>query len=230
MFKTKKSMASDVIHDTAEVAHSQTGKGSSNWPSILLSVAALFLSAISLYQTVLKQANMQLFVPETISYTRDAEGGYEVFILPLTITNNGARDGVVSALKLEATNNQTGKKIILKASYLAKSEYFIPPKAGATSAIQRPKEPFSPIPVAGHSAFGGTILFYPEKADKEIFMKGEGTYEFTLSAKTNTSNQNSFWSNAPKPRKFTATSGKVAPYFSGWIGVGNTWRMNVKEQ
>jgi hypothetical protein len=239
MLKSKRLIGNEITNDAGEVAHDQTEskkrKGRTEWTSVILSLSALLISAVSLYQTVLKQANLKLFVPETISYTRDAEGNYEVFILPLTITNSGAQDGVVSSLKLVGTNNQTGKKLIFKASYFVKAEYFMTPNSnGQTGIVQRPKEPYSPIPVAGYSAFGGNILFYPEKPSKKSFMPGEGEYDFVLTLKSSADEQNSFpgsfWKKESKPIKFTAVSGKVASFFPGWIRVGNTWRLSIKDK
>ena len=222
------------MHDTAEVAQAQSSAGGSGWSTLLMSIAALLISAISLYQTVLKQANLNLFIPETISYTRDSEDRFEVFIIPLTITNSGARDGVVSSLRLVGTSKQDGKKVTFKASYFAKAEYFMA-QAGRsqTGVIKRPKEPYSPIPVTGYSGFGGTILFYSDTNEKNPFMKGEGEYEFELIAKTNLSENSgvmdSFFRTKIKPIRFTASSGKVANFFPGWIANGNTWRMSVKD-
>lgn len=239
MIKSKRIIGNEITNDAGEVVHDQSDmnkqKSRTEWTSVILSISALLLSAVSLYQTVLKQANLNLFVPETITYTRDAEGNYEVFILPLTITNSGARDGVVSSLKLVGTNKQTGETIVFKASYLAKAEYFMPPTStGQTKVAQRPKEPYSPIPIAGYSGFGGNILFYPETRSKKAFMPGEGEYDFVLTSKSSAVEQNSFldnlWKHESKPIKFTATSGKVANYFPGWITTGNTWRMSVKHK
>ena len=58
---------------------------------ILVSAFALIFSGVSLYETVLKQAHLHVFVPDTIAYTRDPDGGFEVFAVPLTVTNSGAR-------------------------------------------------------------------------------------------------------------------------------------------
>ena len=242
MFKSKKMVANEIASDANEITRDQTElqtkattkRGRTEWTSLILSFAALFLSAVSLYQTVLKQANLNIFVPETISYTRDAEGNHEVFIIPLTITNSGARDGVVSALKLVGTNKATGETLTFKASYFAKADYFLPPRStGQTRIAQRPKEPYSPIPVSGYSAYGGTVLFYPVNRGKKTFMPGEGEYDFTLSLNDKALEEPSifdvFGKKKNTPITFTAVSGKVANYFPGWITSGNTWRMSIKD-
>ena len=50
----------------------------------LASFIALIFSGISLYQTVLKRAEIRVFVPETVSYTRDPNGSFEVLAVPVT--------------------------------------------------------------------------------------------------------------------------------------------------
>ena len=69
--------------------------------AIIVSALALIFSAVSLYQTVIKQAQLHVYLPDTINYTRDPDGSFEVFVLPITVSNSGARDGLVSAMKLE---------------------------------------------------------------------------------------------------------------------------------
>ena len=234
MFRSKKSIGNDIVNDTGEVAHNNSAQSGSDWLTKILSVAALLLSAISLYHTVLKQADMSLYVSDTISYTRDPEGSHEVFIIPLTITNGGARDGVISSLKLVATNKKTGQSMELSASYFARADYFLPPAASPQSRIvQRPKEPFAPISVQGYSSFAGTVLFYPKKRGKKFLMDGAGRYDFVLTAENKASQKNSWldgwWHAGLSDVAFSAISGKTASYFDGWISVGNTWRMAVQE-
>jgi hypothetical protein len=95
-----------------------------NAVAISISALALIFSGVSIFETVLKQAHLHLFVPDAIAYTGDPDGGFEVFAVPLTVSNSGARDGIISALKLEVRNSATGAKQTLEASYFAGSEYF----------------------------------------------------------------------------------------------------------
>jgi hypothetical protein len=58
----------------------------------LVSAFAFAFSAVSFYETVLKQAYLKMYVTDTLSYTRDPYGGYEVVALPVTVANSGATE------------------------------------------------------------------------------------------------------------------------------------------
>src|SRR6516225_10542174 len=75
----------------------------------MVSAFAFAFSAVSFYETVLKQPNLRVYVTDTLAYTRDPWGGYEVIAVPLTIANAGARDGAVISLELDVTNLASGK-------------------------------------------------------------------------------------------------------------------------
>jgi len=113
----------DLTEENRELARRFARLGG-NTIAILASALALSFSGISLYQTVIKQAHLNMFVPDTISYTRDPEGSFEMFAVPLTVSNSGARDGIVSSVKLEVRNSASGVKQTLEASYFAGPDYF----------------------------------------------------------------------------------------------------------
>ena len=76
-------------------------------------VIALVFSAYSLWETSLKQAKLDVYVTGVVTYTRDATddylapaGGFEVFAVPVTIANSGARDAAVLSLQLDAKNSE----------------------------------------------------------------------------------------------------------------------------
>ena len=65
-------------------------------------IVALVFSAYNLWETSLKQAHLSVYVTGVVTYTRDATddylapaGGFEVFAVPVTIANSGARDAAV---------------------------------------------------------------------------------------------------------------------------------------
>ncbi|KUO54115.1 MAG: hypothetical protein APF80_14860 [Alphaproteobacteria bacterium BRH_c36] len=60
----------------------------------------MVFSAKSLYHSVLKQPELGVHVSPVVHYTRDANGNFEVFAIPLTIANHGARDGTVLDIDL----------------------------------------------------------------------------------------------------------------------------------
>jgi hypothetical protein len=129
----------------------------------IISAIALAFSAFSLWETSLKQADLAVYVTGVITYERDLTadeyiqpaGGFEVFAVPITIANGGARDAAVLSLELDANNPKTGLSARFEATYTAGAAYF------AASGAKRPKAPFSALVIAGRSAWTGTVLFYP---------------------------------------------------------------------
>jgi len=129
----------------------------------VISAVALLFSGFSLWETSLKQAELNVYVTGVVAYERDLSaddyilpaGGFEVFAVPITIANGGARDGAVLALELDATNPRTGMTGRFEATYTADAAYF------ANTGAKRPKTPFSALVIAGRSAWTGTVLFYP---------------------------------------------------------------------
>jgi hypothetical protein len=129
----------------------------------VISAVALLFSGFSLWETSLKQAELNVYVTGVVAYERDLSaddyilpaGGFEVFAVPITIANGGARDGAVLALQLDATNPRTGMTGRFEATYTADAAYF------ANTGAKRPKTPFSALVIAGRSAWTGTVLFYP---------------------------------------------------------------------
>ena len=194
----------------------------------IVSLIALLFSGLSLYETVLKQAQIHIHVPDAIAYTRDPNGSYEVFAIPLTVANSGARDGIVSSLWLEVRNKDTGVVRKFSASFVAAEGYFST-KEDITKGQTRPKAAFAPLSVPGRSGYTGTILFYPPNYSKERVVPGEGTYELTLSARMDSAQDlgtfDRLWSTDILPIKFVARMGQVPRFFQGQILSGHCERM-----
>jgi hypothetical protein len=147
---------------THAVAHSWGGRAASIISAIGSSLAVVF-SAYSLWETSLKQAELTPYVTGVVTYERDLtadeniqpSGGFEVFALPITITNGGARDAAVLSLQLDVKNPKSGLTARFEATYTVDATYF------AATGAKRPKAPFSALAIAGRSAWTGTVLFYP---------------------------------------------------------------------
>lgn len=130
-----------------------------NWVAALGSAIALCASGVSLWETVLRQAALEVYVGDNISYTRDPYGSYEVFVVPITIANTGAQDGAVVSMRLEVKNPSTGQNEVFPATYTADANYFAG-RDNVTERLRRPKAPFAPLSIPGRGRFSGTVLFY----------------------------------------------------------------------
>ena len=137
--------------------------GGGKAPTTIISATALVFSGFSLWESTLKQAELSVYVTGVVAYERDLTadesiqpvGGFEVFAVPITIANSGARDGAVLSLQLDVNNPKTGLSARLEGTYTADGAYF------ANTGAKRPKTPFSALVIAGRSAWTGTVLFYP---------------------------------------------------------------------
>lgn len=216
----------DLIEQSGRLAtHARLG---GNTIPILASALALIFSGVSLYQTVIKQAHLHLFVPDTIAYTRDPDGSYEVFALPLTVSNSGARDGIVSSLKLEVRNSSTGAKQTLEASYFAGPDYFST-KEDAANNVRRPKTPFAPLSVTGRGSFTATVLFYARHNEEQRVVANQGRYELLLTAEAKPVEAMGYldglWSTDIAPVRFVYELPQISRFFEGRMYSGNSERM-----
>ena len=196
--------------------------------SALVSALAILFSGVSLYHSVLKQAQISMHAPDAISYTRDPNGSYEVFIIPVTLTNAGARDGLIVALQAHIKNLDANVSRTLYASYLVQGDYFST-RPDVTKHKFRPKIPFAPLSVAGHSAFSGSLLFYPRKYSAKKLIMDKGRFEITLSARVQKAPETGlfalFGADEVKPVRFQVELSKVSRYFEGQMLSGDTIRL-----
>ncbi|MEZ5857358.1 MAG: hypothetical protein R3D67_22480, partial [Hyphomicrobiaceae bacterium] len=109
-----------------------------------VSIIALVFSGYSFYETVLKQAELRVYNPPLIyMYRKDYR---DVFAIPLTISNDGAQRGTILSFDLSVTHLGTNK-----TTKFQNLHYGTTP-VGATRL-------FTPVTVAGNSAFTDVILF-----------------------------------------------------------------------
>jgi hypothetical protein len=81
------------------------------WLSTAFSALAVGLSCFSVYVSTLQGPKLEVYVPPTIHYGRDADS--QVFAIPVTIANSGARSAAVFSLELQVQNvntNATGSQ------------------------------------------------------------------------------------------------------------------------
>ncbi|HIE69443.1 MAG TPA: hypothetical protein EYP98_04370 [Planctomycetes bacterium] len=172
------------------------GMGYGGWQATILSAAALIISGFSLYESSFKTADVEVFVPPVIRYARDSGGSVEVFAVPVTITNAGARTGTVLSMELEVENLKTHKKKNYYSAYLG--EHQVDPNATNRS--------FAPLSIAGRETFTDTVRFYPDGDAFPQLVDDAGDYRFTLSLLTAEPSRpdllDRYWHHAPAPISF----------------------------
>ena len=228
----RRPIGTETYDENSEIARRATQRGG-GLTAIVVSGLALIFSGISLYQTVIKQAQLHIFLPDTVNYTRDPDGSFEVFVLPITVSNTGARDGVLSAMKLEVRNLDTGKTKVLHASYFTAPGYFST-KEDVVNNQKRPKSPFAPLSISGRGSTSKTVLFYPREYEKERVVPGKGRYELKLTADALPTEDlgalEQFWTTYNAPVSLTNGLPAVSPYFKGRMLIGHTVRLFREDQ
>lgn len=139
----------------------------------LLSGVALVISGLSYYESSMKTADLSVYVPPMIHYARD---GRDVFNIPITISNDGARTGTVLNMELDveklgAGNAEGMKKRRFHAAFLG--EY----PQGEEKLESRS---FAPLAIAGHNTFTQTVRFYPMDNEDGVLIDDKGDFRFTL--------------------------------------------------
>jgi hypothetical protein len=141
----------------------------------IVSAFALLFSGFSLWDSSLKSPDLKVFVPPVMHYSSPySNSNFEMFQIPVTITNEGGRTGTVLSIELEATNVKTGET---KVFYAADFGRWTMEKT-RSGAYQ----PFAPISLAGKASRTETVLFYP-KSDKEKpqqLVTEPGTFRYKL--------------------------------------------------
>jgi hypothetical protein len=163
----------------------------------VLSALALIFSGFSFYETSLKTAELAVYVPPVIQYARDGGGDTELFAIPVTIVNDGARTGTVLLMELEAENLKDGTQPKVKRYY---SAFFGEHPREAVSANRA----FAPLSIPGRSTFTETIRFYPIGEPLPRLVQDAGEFKFTLKLQTAKSNSGDIWDTlTPKPSAIT---------------------------
>ena len=112
--------------------------------SSLVSVLALIFSAYSLWQSSLKRSELKVFVAPVVRYASPYQNtNFEVFAIPLTISNNGARTGTIMSMGLEVSDGKRSKRF-----YSADLGQWSIEKARTGDF-----RPFVPIPLPGRSSY-----------------------------------------------------------------------------
>lgn len=143
----------------------------------IASTVALLFSSYSVYETSVRRPDLRLFVPPTIQYASPYQNSnLEVFVVPVTVANVGARSGAVLALDLEVANPRTGEKKLFYAAEFGRWTM--------TNAEAGNFEHFAPLAIAGKASVTSSIIFYSRLEEKvmQIADGKKGEYRFRLSA------------------------------------------------
>lgn len=140
----------------------------------ILSAVALVLSAFSLYESSFKTAELEIFVPPVIHYARDNDGNVELFAIPITVTNSGARTGTVLSMQLTVEDLKSHKTKRYYGAFLG--EHQVDPTATSRS--------FAPLSIAGRETFTDTVRFYPVGNPLPKLVEDAGDFRFTVTLLT----------------------------------------------
>ncbi|MEQ1715069.1 MAG: hypothetical protein ABL907_03630 [Hyphomicrobium sp.] len=190
----------DHSHDPGSIAEHGTHGGLF---ATVLSAVALVFSGLSYYDNSLASADLTVYVPPMVHYARD---GADVFNIPITLANDGARAGTVLSMELEVENLQADaerKSVRFRSAFLG--DYPRDDKA--------PLRSFAPISVPGHGTVTETVRFYNMGEMLPMLVTDKGDFRFTLTlnmAKPQSGLFESLTHTAPKPLTFELNM----PYFA----------------
>lgn len=142
----------------------------------IFSAAALGFSGFSFYMSALQAPDLAVYVPPTIHYARDGGGDVELFAIPITIANEGARSGTVLSVELEVESAKDQKTKRYYSAFLGEH----PRNADA------PNRQFAPLSIPGRAVFTETVRFYPAGNPLPKLLEEEGEYTFRLTLNTAT--------------------------------------------
>ena len=174
----------------------------------ILSAVALGFSGFSYYDSSLKTADLTVYVPPMIHYGRDGEA--DVFNIPITIANEGARNGTVLTMELDVQNlNPNAEKKTAKFHSAFLGDY---PHDDTTVSRS-----FAPLSIPGHGTFTETVRFYPMDVGLPYVVDDKGDYRFTLKLVTAKPQSPDFveqyWHREPQPLTFERTLPGLAPQY-----------------
>ena len=160
-----------------------------------ISVMAFGFSTVSFYESAMKQADLAVFVPPVIHYGRDGGGDVELFAIPVTITNNGARTGTVLSMDLEVERLGEVEKDLPKAKRYYSAYLGEHPRSA--DATQRA---FAPASIAGRQTYSETIRFYPAGNPLPKLVQDAGEYRFKLQLNLAEQADPGFWDRRWSPK------------------------------
>jgi len=156
-----------VVRSAIEVTKAGARSG---WFATAFSALAVGLSCVSVYVSTLQAPHLEVHVPPTIHYARDGGGEVEVFAIPVTISNGGARSATVVSMELEVENRETKATKRYYSAFVGEH-----PRDPAASSRQ-----FAPLSIPGRAVFTETVRFYPAGDSLPRLIGDKGDYAFRL--------------------------------------------------
>jgi hypothetical protein len=120
---------------------------------------------------VLRAPELAIYVPPRIAYTDPdrPDSPFEVFIVPVTLANDGARTATVLSLDLTVRNTKTGE-----------TKKFYSAQTGPWGV--QPVKAYAPVSLPGRSSKSEAVQFFPvaDETLPRITNQEGGTYEFEI--------------------------------------------------
>lgn len=140
----------------------------------IISALAFVFSGLSYYESALKAADLEIYVPPIVQYARDGGGDTELFAVPITIANGGSNTGTVLAFELTVEALDAKDDLDKRKTYY--SAFFGEHPRDATAS----NKSFAPIAIPGRATYTETIRFYPQGNPLPRLVRDAGNYKFTL--------------------------------------------------
>lgn len=177
MWPQGKRTAQRAHDDAIDGALGRHGGGPGGLLATVISALALAFSGYTFYESVLRAPELAIYVPPSIDYTDPdrPDSPFEVFVIPVTLVNDGARTGTVLSIDLEVTNPRSGETKQFHAAQL-----------GAWG--NDPQVPFAPVSLAGRTSFSQAVQFFPRNGETvaRVLDLEAGTYRFRMILRTAT--------------------------------------------
>ena len=191
----RRNKADQFINEAVDQARGAAEVSRAGLFATVISGFALLFSGYSFYETVVRSADFASYVPPRIAYTdpNSPDHPFEVFIVPLTLANDGARTGTVLSIDLLVTNPRTGKTKKFYAAHFG-------------TWGQNARTPFMPVALLGKTSFSRPMQFVPRAEEKinRILDLEAGDYEFELRLNTASSDTTlPFFKTQNRPLRFS---------------------------
>jgi hypothetical protein len=138
--------------------------------ALSISLISLAFSGVSLYETVLKQPSLQILAGCNWEYGRGPGSYDEFFVVPVTITNHGARAGAV--LDIELTASKAGQSKPFAARFTMEN------------VDEKHRQLFAPLAVSGHDSATASIVFTQRQLTTPPLVREDGLFRARLKLTT----------------------------------------------